>query len=549
MQNKKAIEMINISKSFGSIKANENVNLTIHEGEIHALLGENGAGKSTLMNMLSGIYSPDSGSIFVYGEEQKFTSPSEPIKLGIGMIHQHFKLVDVLTAKENIILGQKGKRIIRNKALSKEIRNISDTYRLDIDPNKKVYNMSVGEKQTLEIIKVLYRGAKVLIMDEPTAVLTPQEIKRLFQIMKNMKEQGNSIIIITHKMNEVMEISDKVTVLRKGRSIATLNTKETTSRELVEMMVGKQLELKIKRPEVKRSEKPVLELDEVTVLDPDKRAALKDVTLNIYGGEIIGVAGLAGSGQKELCETIAGLMKTNSGRIYLQGENIIDKTPREIINMGVRMGFIPEDRLGMGLVGSMDIVDNIMLKDYKDMPGIFIDKKTMRPRAEEIVKRLEIVTPGLDEPVRKMSGGNIQKVLLGREMDSEPKLLITAYPVRGLDIGASYKIYDLLLEQKQKGVAVLFIGEDLDILLEICDRIAIIYDGMVTGIVKTDGTTKEEVGILMSGGTMDDVEKYRAENKIIENKTIENKTIENKTIENKAIESHTAGKVKEGQND
>lgn len=539
MQNKKAIEMINISKSFGSIKANENVNLTINEGEIHALLGENGAGKSTLMNMLSGIYSPDSGSIFVYGEEQKFTSPSEPIKLGIGMIHQHFKLVDVLTAKENIILGQKGQRIIRNKSLSKEIRAISDTYRLDIDPNKKVYNMSVGEKQTLEIIKVLYRGAKVLIMDEPTAVLTPQEIKRLFQIMKNMKEQGNSIIIITHKMNEVMEISDKVTVLRKGRSIATLNTKETTSRELVEMMVGKQLELKIKRPEVKRSEKPVLELDEVTVLDPDKRAALKDVTFNVYGGEIIGVAGLAGSGQKELCETIAGLMKTNSGRIYLQGENIIDKTPREIINMGVRMGFIPEDRLGMGLVGSMDIVDNIMLKDYKDMPGIFIDKKAMRPRAEEIVERLEIVTPGLDEPVRKMSGGNIQKVLLGREMDSDPKLLITAYPVRGLDIGASYKIYDLLLEQKQKGVAVLFIGEDLDILLEICDRIAIIYDGMVTGIVKTDGTTKEEVGILMSGGTMDDVKKYR----------VENKTIENEIIANEIIESQAVGDVKEGQND
>ncbi len=511
MQRAKAIEMVDISKSFGNIKANENVNLTIYEGEIHALLGENGAGKSTLMNMLSGIYSPDSGSIFIYGQKQHFTSPSEPIELGIGMIHQHFKLIDVLSAKENIILGQKGQQVIRSKALSKEIRSISDKYRLDIDPNKKVYNMSVGEKQTLEIIKVLYRGAKILIMDEPTAVLTPQEIKRLFKIMQNMKEQGNSIIIITHKMNEVMEISDRVTVLRKGQSIATVETAKTTSKELVEMMVGKSVELAIEKPKAQKSEKPMLELDEVTVLDHEKRYALKDVSLDVFGGEILGVAGLAGSGQKELCETIAGLMKTNSGRIYFEGENIVDKSPREIINLGVRMGFIPEDRLGMGLVGSMDIVDNIMLKDYQKRPGLFINKKEMLPKAEEIVERLEIVTPGIDKPVRKMSGGNIQKVLLGREIDSNPKLLITAYPVRGLDIGASYKIYDLLNEQKQKGVAVLFIGEDLDILLEICDRIAVIYDGMVTGIVDTNTTSKEEVGILMAGGSIDDVEKFRME--------------------------------------
>lgn len=283
------------------------------------------------------------------------------------------------------------------------------------------------------------------------------------------------------------------------------------------MMVGKAVELSIDKPKAPRSEKPMLELDEVTVLDADKRYALKDVSLEVFGGEILGVAGLAGSGQKELCETIAGLMKTNSGRIYFEGENIVDKSPREIINLGVRMGFIPEDRLGMGLVGSMDIVDNIMLKDYQKKKGLFINKKEMVPKAKEIVERLEIVTPGLDKPVRKMSGGNIQKVLLGREIDSNPKLLITAYPVRGLDIGASYKIYDLLNEQKQKGVGVLFIGEDLDILLEICDRIAVIYDGMVTGIVDTDRTIKEEVGILMAGGTMEDVEKFRLENKSVSN--------------------------------
>jgi len=513
MQKIKAVEMLNISKSFGSTQANEDVNLTIYEGEVHALLGENGAGKSTLMNMLSGIYRPDSGSIFVHGEEKHFDSPSEPIELGIGMIHQHFKLIDVFNAKENIILGQKGSFFIKGKTLTKEIRSISDKYRLDIDPAKKVYNMSVGEKQTLEIIKVLYRGARVLIMDEPTAVLTPQEIKRLFKIINNMKEQGCAIIIITHKMNEVMEISDRVTVLRKGKSIATLETEKTTSSELVEMMVGKSVDLSIEKPQTLKTEKPMLELDEVTVLDKEKRYALKDVSLEVYGGEIVGVAGLAGSGQKELCETIAGLMKTNSGRIYFEGENIIDKTPREIINMGVRMGFIPEDRLGMGLVGSMDLVDNIILKDYQKQPGIFLDKKIMEAKAHEIVERLEISTPSIFHPVKKLSGGNIQKVLLGREIDSNPKLLITAYPVRGLDIGASYKIYDLLNEQKQKGIAVLFIGEDLDVLLEICDRIAVVYEGRVTGTVDTRSTTKEQVGILMAGGSMDDVEKLIEEEK------------------------------------
>ncbi|MGB5824317.1 MAG: ABC transporter ATP-binding protein [Proteocatella sp.] len=507
MQKIKAVEMLKISKNFGSTQANEDVNLTIYEGEVHALLGENGAGKSTLMNMLSGIYRPDGGSIFVHGEEKHFDSPSEPIELGIGMIHQHFKLIDVLNAKENIILGQKGTFFIKGKELTKEIRSISDKYRLDVDPSKKVYNMSVGEKQTLEIIKVLYRGARVLIMDEPTAVLTPQEINRLFKIINNMTEQGCAIIIITHKMNEVMEISDRVTVLRKGKSIATLETAKTTSSELVEMMVGKSVDLSIEKPQTVKSEKPMLELDEVTVLDKEKRYALKDVSLEVYGGEIVGVAGLAGSGQKELCETIAGLMKTNSGRIYFEGENIIDKTPREIINMGVRMGFIPEDRLGMGLVGSMDLVDNIILKDYQKQPGIFLDKKIMEAKAHEIVERLEISTPSIFHPVKKLSGGNIQKVLLGREIDSNPKLLITAYPVRGLDIGASYKIYDLLNEQKQKGIAVLFIGEDLDVLLEICDRIAVVYEGRVTGTVDTRSTTKEQVGILMAGGSMDDLEK------------------------------------------
>jgi simple sugar transport system ATP-binding protein len=502
MSNIAAIEMKNISKSFGAIKANENVNLTVIPGEVHALLGENGAGKSTLMNMLSGIYNPDSGSIFIDGVKVHFSSPKEPIKLGIGMIHQHFKLIDILTAKENIILGQDGGFFIKGKELSKEIRNISDKYGLDINPDKKVYEMSVGEKQTLEIIKVLYRGARILILDEPTAVLTPQEIKRLFKIIISMRDQGCAIVIITHKLNEVMEISDRITVLRKGTSIATVETAKTDITSLIEMMVGKSVDLAIAREEIK-DKKVMLSLDGLHVYNSEKRHSLQDVTFDLYGGEILGVAGVAGSGQKELCETIAGLISVDKGRIFFEGDNIVGKTPRDIIRLGIRMGFIPEDRLGMGLVGSMDIVHNLILKDYQNQPGIFLKRKHIIEKANKIVARLDISTPGIYCPVRKLSGGNIQKVLLGREIDSDPKVLITAYPVRGLDIGASYKIYELLNEQKRKGVGILFIGEDLDVLLELCDRIVVLCDGNITGIVDASKASKEEIGLLMAGGILD----------------------------------------------
>lgn len=505
INNNIAIEMKNISKSFGSLKANEDVNLTVNSGEVLALLGENGAGKSTLMNMLSGIYKPDSGSIFAFGKEVSFSSPKEPIKLGIGMIHQHFKLVEVLTAKENIILGQSG-TFVRGKTLSKEIKELSDKYGLDVDPDKKVYDMSVGEKQTLEIIKVLYRGAKILIMDEPTAVLTPQEIKRLFQIIRNMKEQGCAIVIITHKLNEVMEISDKVTVLRKGKSIGTVETNKVTVPALIEMMVGKSVDLAIERTQVE-DKKLLLEVDNLTVVNHEEGHSLSEVSFQLFGGEILGVAGVAGSGQKELCEVIAGLIKAEKGRIFFEGENIIGKTPRDIIRLGIRMGFIPEDRLGMGLVASMDMVYNLILKDYQLQPGIILKKKNSIEKAKKIVERLDIQTPSIHTPVRRLSGGNIQKVLLGREIDSNPKVLITAYPVRGLDIGASYKIYDLLNDQKNNHVAVLFIGEDLDVLLELCDRIMVICDGKVTGIVDADKTTKEELGLLMVGGSQTEVAK------------------------------------------
>ena len=493
-----AIEMRGISKSFGRIKANEDVNLEVRSGEVHALLGENGAGKSTLMNMLSGIYMPDAGEIYINGEKTIFKSPKDAIDKGIGMIHQHFKLVDVMTAKENIILGQPEKMFFNGKKLGEKIRKLSEQYGLDIDPDKKIYDMSVGEKQTLEIMKVLYRGADILIMDEPTAVLTPQEIERLFRVIRNMCEQGCSVVIITHKLNEVMEISDRVTVLRKGKSVDTVVTKNVEIPTLIEMMVGKKVELQIKRNPIDKGEK-LLDLDGVSVLDPEGKEALSNVNFDLYGGEILGVAGVANSGQKELCEAIAGLRVANKGRIFFRGENIVGHSPRDIIRLGIRMGFIPEDRLGMGLVGSMDITHNIVLKDYQNQPGIFLKRHECALKAEKIVNDLDIQTPGITTPVKRLSGGNIQKVLLGREIDSAPKVLITAYPVRGLDIGASYKIYDLLNAQKENGVGVLFVGEDLDVLIALCDRLMVLCHGELMGIVNPREISKEEIGLMMMG--------------------------------------------------
>ncbi len=498
MQQELAIEMKNISKSFGPLKANDDINLSVRTGEIHALLGENGAGKSTLMNMLSGIYTPDSGTIRIYGREVHFSSPKESIKKGIGMIHQHFKLVDVMTAKENIIIGQPERIFVRGKALSKKIKALSDQYGLDVDPDKKIYEMSVGEKQTLEIIKVLYRGAKILIMDEPTAVLTPQEIKKLFQVIRNMKRQGCAIVIITHKLNEVMEISDRVTVLRKGRSIETVDTKSVEIPSLIEMMVGKKVDLSIEKKRFPQH-RELLCLDGVTVLDREGKKALSDVSFTLDSHEILGVAGVAGSGQKELCEAIAGLVKAEKGRIYFEGENLVGKSPRDIIRLGIRMGFIPEDRLGMGLVGAMDIVHNLVLKDYQSQPGFLLQRGPCIEKAKKIVEKLDIQTPSIYTPVQKLSGGNVQKVLLGREIDSEPKVLITAYAVRGLDIGASYKIYELLNEQKARGVGVLFIGEDLDVLMDLCDKVIVLCHGEITGIVDPSQVTKEDIGLLMTG--------------------------------------------------
>ena len=607
-----AIRFENITKTFGKVVANHNVSFALEEGKIYSILGENGSGKTTLMNMISGIYKQDEGKLYINEEEADINSPRDAYKYRIGMIHQHFKLVDVFTATENVLLGltkedyklfnkdqkEKGmeriakyqakydeakangdiegmanaqanikryKRYVRRSrgynipGAAERIENICTKYGFKVDPYEKVYNMSVSEKQTLEIVKALYRGIDILILDEPTAVLTPQEIKGLFDVLRNMREAGKTIIIITHKLNEVMEISDQVVVLRKGEYIGTVNTSETNEKELTDMMVGRKVDLKITRNTLKETPNR-LYINNLTVENADHTIALDDISFVLKSGQILGVAGISGSGQKELLDAIAGLRKYKTGEMIfhnpkkekpvtlfhhtpkqikemstqgyfhdkagnkldlsnkktkeiiemVNNEEVIfyedevidlkDKTPLEIRDLGIKLSFVPEDRLGMGLVGSMDLTDNMMLRSFRKGPGIFLNRKKPEELANTIVKDLEVVTPGVHTQVRKLSGGNIQKVLVGREISSSPKVFMAAYPVRGLDINSSYLIYDLLNQQKEKGVAVLFVGEDLDVLMALCDRIMVLSGGKLAGIVDPKVVTKDQIGLLMTKG-------------------------------------------------
>ena len=600
MDNNVALEFVNISKSFGNKIANKNVSLELRKGEILAILGENGSGKTSLMNTAVGIYYPDEGQIFVNGEEASIHSPADAYNYHIGMIHQHFKLVDVFTATENVVLGltkenykkqeettkskedaklekikeegreptkeelkKHDKRIKDSKSYNLEdakrrIIKICKKYGFEVDPDKKVYEMSVSEKQTLEIVKALYKGVDILILDEPTAVLTPQETKKLFAVLRNMSAQGKSIIIITHKLNEVLEISDRVSVLRKGEYAGSVITKNTNEKQLTELMVGRKIELNIDRPEVKNLHDRLF-VNNLTYTNRENVKVLDNVSFVARGGEILGIAGIAGNGQKELLDGIAGLIRLDSGNvvfhnpkkdrpvtffhknikqirelaekgafynkddgktldlkhysdkkiremvekekiIFYEDEiiNLKNKKPIEIRNLGIKLSFVPEDRLGMGLVGNMDIIDNMMLRSFRKGHSIFLNRKKPQHLAEEIVEELEVVTPNLKTPVRNLSGGNIQKLLVGREISSSPKVLMVAYPVRGLDIKSSYTIYDLLNKQKERGTAVVFVGEDLDVLLALSDRILVLSGGKVAGIVDARSTTKEEIGLLMT---------------------------------------------------
>lgn len=498
-----AVRLEHVTKTFGEVVANRDVTMEVHRGEILSLLGENGSGKTTLMNMIAGIYYPDGGRIFVDGAPVDIRSPKDALALGIGMIHQHFKLVDVFTAAENIALSMDKSEKFDLKRVRDKARAICEKYEFALDLDQKVYEMSVSQKQTLEIVKVLFRGADILILDEPTAVLTPQETEKLFAVMRNMRADNKAVIIITHKLHEVLEISDRVAVLRKGEYVGDVATGSATESSLTEMMVGKKVELNIERTlpvnPVKR-----LSVDGLTVQNAEGVKVLDDVSFDVYGGEILGIAGISGNGQKELLEAIAGLQHANAGsdiEFYPENGkpmNLIGKSPRDIRAAGVHLSFVPEDRLGMGLVGSMGMTENMMLKSYEKGRGFVLDQRRPRELAEEIREKLGVVTPDLNTPVSRLSGGNVQKVLVGRELASEPIVLMTAYAVRGLDINTSYTIYNLLNEQKQKGVAVIYVGEDLDVLLELCDRILVLCGGKANGMLDARAVTKEEVGLRMT---------------------------------------------------
>lgn len=499
-----AIRLNNITKVFGDVVANRDICLEVNRGEILSLLGENGSGKTTLMNMLSGIYFPDGGEIYIDGQEVTIRSPKDAYELGIGMIHQHFKLVDVFTAAENIILGLDGNKRLDIKKVNSDIDKLVKKYGFELNTSKKIYEMSVSEKQTVEIVKMLYRGADILILDEPTAVLTPQETDKLFDVLRNMRNDGKAIIIITHKLHEVLELSDKVAVLRKGEYIGTVNTTEATEASLTEMMVGKKVSLNIQRIDSVNPQKRI-EVCHVTCYNAQGVKTLDDVSFEAFGGEILGIAGVAGSGQKELLESIAGLQNINEGgsiAFYSPEDGskteLIGKSVQKIKELGVTLSFVPEDRLGMGLVGSMGMTGNMMLRGYKNGIPFFTSRRKPRELAEQIKEELGVVTPSISTPVRRLSGGNVQKVLVGREISSNPTVLMTAYAVRGLDINTSYTIYHLLNEQKSKGVAVIYVGEDLDVLVELCDRIMVMCGGQISGVVDGRTTTKEEIGLLMT---------------------------------------------------
>ncbi|OJU09483.1 MAG: ABC transporter ATP-binding protein [Clostridiales bacterium 43-6] len=502
MEKEYAIELKQVTKCFGDVIANDKVDLSVRKGEILSILGENGSGKTTLMNILSGIYSPDTGRIFMDGKEVTIRSPKDSFALGIGMIHQHFKLINVLTAAENIILGLPGKERLKMNQVIDEINSLTQKYGFELNPTQKIYDMSVSQKQTVEIIKVLYRGAEILILDEPTAVLTPQETKKLFDVLRNMKNTGKSIVIITHKLSEVLEISDRVSVLRKGKYIGTVETGASTAESLTEMMVGEKVSLDINRDEPVEPVKRI-EVRGITCRSKEGNFALKEISFTANSGEILGIAGIAGSGQKELLEAIAGLQEIESGEILYYApegntEKISEMKAADIRNLKINLAFVPEDRLGMGLVGSMDLTDNMLLRSYQEGKYFFADRETPKKLALDIVDKLDVVTPGVDTPVRRLSGGNVQKVLVGREIASNPRVLMVAYPVRGLDINSSYTIYNLLNEQKKKGVAVICVGEDLDVLLELCDRILVLAGGKVTGIADARSVTKDELGLMMT---------------------------------------------------
>lgn len=495
------IEMLNIRKEFPGIVANDNITLQVKKGEIHALLGENGAGKSTLMNVLFGLYQPEKGEIRVKGQKVDITNPNIANDLGIGMVHQHFMLVDTFTVTENIILGNEPKKgtSINLKEAEKQVKEISEKYGLAVDPSAKISDISVGMQQRVEILKTLYRGAEILIFDEPTAVLTPQEIKELIQILKTLINEGKSIILITHKLKEIMEVCDRVTVIRKGEGIGTVDVADTNVNELASLMVGREISFTTEKIPATPKE-DVLTIENLVVKDNRQVTMVNSLSLSVRAGEIVGIAGVDGNGQTELIEAITGLRRINSGSIILNNNNISNMHPRKITESGV--GHIPQDRHKHGLVLDFPIGENMVLQTYYQRPfaksGI-LNYKTIYAKAKQLIKEFDVRTPSTTTLARALSGGNQQKAIIGREVDRNPDLLIAAQPTRGLDVGAIEFIHNRLIEQRDNGKAVLLISFELDEIINVSDRIAVIYEGEIVDIVDPKVTTEQELGLLMAG--------------------------------------------------
>jgi simple sugar transport system ATP-binding protein len=493
--------MLNIRKEFGSFVANDNITLQLQQGEIHALLGENGAGKSTLMNVLFGLYQPEGGEIRVRGQKVNISNPNIANDLGIGMVHQHFMLVDIFTVTENIILGseptQAGK--INIKKAEDEVRALSERYGLAVDPSAKISDISVGMQQRVEILKTLYRGAEILIFDEPTAVLTPQEIKELIQILRNLINEGKSIILITHKLKEIMEVCDRVTVIRKGKGIKTLNISETNPNELAALMVGREVTFKTEKTPSKPG-KEVLKIEELVVKDSRNITSVDRLNLTVREGEILGIAGVDGNGQTELLEAITGLAKVDSGEITLNGTKITNLPPRRITETG--LAHIPQDRHKHGLVLDYPIGMNMVLQTYYKQPfsrNSILNFNEISQKARKLIEEFDVRTPDEYTLARALSGGNQQKAIIAREVDRNPELLIAAQPTRGLDVGAIEFIHKRLIEQRDHGKAVLLISFELDEIMNVSDRIAVIYEGKIVATVDPKETTEQELGLLMAG--------------------------------------------------
>jgi simple sugar transport system ATP-binding protein len=495
-----ALEMRAITKQFPGVLANDRVDFAVREGEIHALLGENGAGKSTLMNILSGLYRPDSGEIFIRGQQVQFNSPRDAIRHGIGMVHQHFMLVPTQSVAENLILGQSSPRFYINyRKIEEEVAQLSQKFGLAVDPQAKIWQLSVGEQQRVEILKMLHQGARILIMDEPTAVLTPQEVTDLFSTLRSMAQSGHTIIFISHKLDEVTAIADQVTVLRRGRVTATVSGKTTSKAELARLMVGREVLFRIEKTAAQPGAE-VLIVNDLCCENDRGLPALKNLSLTVRAGEIVGIAAIAGNGQTELAEVITGLRRASQGQVVAQGEDVTNQLATAAIDQG--LAHIPADRTGVGSAPNLSLAENLILKSYRQPPigqGWSINLSLVRSQAQQLIQQFDVKTPSIDTPTRLLSGGNLQKLILAREISRQPKVVIAVYPARGLDVGAIEAVHQMLIDERSRGAGILLISEDLDELLSLADRIVVMFGGQIMGEVPPEDERIDEIGLMMAG--------------------------------------------------